>query len=93
VDVPLAPGFALTGCRPNPAQQDLRVAFALPDESPARLELFDVAGRRVAAREVGALGGGSHLLTLGNGTRFPAGVYLLRLSRGARSLTARALVR
>ena len=68
---------------------ELSVAFSLLDAGPARLEVFDLAGRRVADREVGALGAGRHVLPLG---RFAPGVYLVRLSQGSRSATIRTAV-
>jgi hypothetical protein len=92
VEVPLAPRLALAGLRPNPAAADLAVAFSLPDAAPARLELFDLAGRRVLAWDVGALGGGSHVLPLAEGQALASGVYLLRLTRGGRALTSRAVI-
>ena len=92
VEVPLAARFALGGVSPNPASRQLAVTFSLPDAAPARLEAFDLAGRRVAAREVGAQGGGSHEVRLGEGRDLAPGVYLLRLTRGARVLPARAVI-
>ncbi len=92
VEVPLAARLALAGLQPNPAGRDLAVAFSLPDASPARLEVFDLAGRRLLAREVGALGGGSHVLRLGEGRALASGVYVLRLSGSGRTRTARAVV-
>ena len=92
VDVPRAAEFGLDGTRPNPAGRDLRVAFSLPDGSPARLELFDLTGRRITAREVGELGAGGHLVSLAQDRSLPPGVYLLRLTRGGHSLAARAIV-
>jgi hypothetical protein len=92
VEVPLTPQFALRGVYPNPAVGDVAVAFSLPDASPARLEVFDVAGRRVAARDVGSLGGGSHTVRLAANRALGPGVYLLRLTRGGRSLTTRAVI-
>lgn len=60
-------------------------------DAPATLELLDVSGRRLLARAVGALGAGSHVLTLeGGGIR--AGTYFIRLTQGARSATRRAVV-
>jgi hypothetical protein len=91
VDVPATLQLSLA-FRSNPTREDLGVAFSLPDASPARLELFDVGGRRIASREVGTLGAGSHIVTLGDGRRFAPGVYLLRLSQGTRSLKARGVV-
>ncbi len=90
VDVPATAAFALAGFRPNPAMDDLRIAFSLLDASPARLEVFDVAGRVLPAREVGALGPGNHVVTLGDGRTLTPGIYLLRLSQASRSLTVRA---
>ena len=86
-----APGLALS-LRANPARDRLAVAFSLPDATPARLELFDVTGRRVEEREVGALGAGRHVVTLAGGRRLASGVYLVRLSHRARSVTVRAAV-
>jgi hypothetical protein len=84
--------LALAGPRPNPGSHDLTVELSLPDGAPAMLELLDVAGRRVLAREVGGLGAGRHVLTLASGRRLGPGVYLLRLTHGGRSLTARAVI-
>ena len=91
VDPQPAPGLALAGARPNPASDRLTVSFSLPDASPARIDLWDVAGRRLRTREVGALGAGSHVVDLA-GERLPAGIYLIRLTRGDRALSARAVV-
>jgi hypothetical protein len=66
----------------NPATgARLLVSFSLPSSSPARLELLDVAGRRVALREVGSLGAGAHQVRLGSDAP-PSGVYFLRLIQG-----------
>jgi hypothetical protein len=92
VTVPAAPPLGLQGLRPNPAIRDAFVAFSLPDASPARLELLDLAGREVLAREVGDLGVGNHVVNLSAGRALAPGIYLVRLTRGARSLTARAVV-
>ena len=92
VEVPLVAQFALGGVRPNPAARELDVAFSLPDASPARLEAFDLAGRRVATREVGPLGVGNHVVRLGEDCSLAPGVYLLRLTRGNSALTTRVVV-
>ena len=70
----------------------IRVTFTLPDASAAVLEVFDVGGRKIATRNVGTLGAGSHVVALGVGERLAPGVYLLRLAQGARSLTVRSVV-
>jgi hypothetical protein len=68
------------------------VAFTLADASPARLEAFDLSGRRVAARDVGALGAGRRVVTLGEDARLGCGVYVVRLTQGGRTLTTRAVI-
>jgi hypothetical protein len=82
---PRSTSFALLAPWPNPVRDALVAGFVLPDASPARLELMDVAGRRIESREVGALGVGRHTVTLATGSLRP-GIYLLRLagSRGVR---------
>src|SRR5262249_19987295 len=82
----------LRGFLPNPAVGSLTVAFSLADDAPAKLELFDLGGRQWAARDVGALGGGRHVVDLGAGRSLPAGLYLIRLTRGDRVLVARGAV-
>jgi subtilisin family serine protease len=91
VDVPHTPEFALAGVRPNPAAQQFTVAFSLPDASPARLEVLDLAGRRIVTRDVGALGPGNHVVRVAGGRALAPGVYLVRLTRGSRSFVARGV--
>jgi hypothetical protein len=92
VDVPVRPEFLLAGPRPNPAQRGFTVAFSLPDAAAARIELFDVSGRRRLARDVGGLGAGNHVLDLAESRDLAPGVYLLRLIHGRESLSVRAAI-
>jgi len=92
VDVPMALTLTLEGARPNPAVGPLTVAFTLPRAEPATLELLDVSGRQVLAREVGDLGPGSHVLRLGECGCTPPGMYWLRLAQAGRSLVKRAVL-
>jgi hypothetical protein len=84
--------FSLHGFLRNPAYQAPTVAFSLADESPARIELFDLEGRRWVMRELGALGAGRHVVELGSDRVLPAGIYFVRLTSGGRSLAARGVV-
>jgi hypothetical protein len=85
--------FALAGVTPNPARGNrLMVDFTLPVADPARLELVDVAGRRVVDRAVGALGAGRHVVDLAAGRPLAPGIYLVKLTQGSRSRVARAAV-
>jgi FG-GAP-like repeat len=91
LDVPAAQKFALHGASPNPARARVRVSFSLPNDDPARLELWDVAGRRVRSEAVGALGAGPHLKTLA-GPPLAPGAYVIRLVRGGEVATRRLVV-
>jgi len=86
IDVPLRASFALGRPSPNPTQGEVGVSFELPDARHARVELIDVAGRRVLDLEVGSLGAGVHRVTLPLSARVPAGIYSIRLVRDGRSL-------
>lgn len=85
-------GLTLRGFEPNPARGVLETAFILATHEGATLELFDIAGRRIVAREVGGLGPGPHRVTLAEGMPVPAGVYTLRLTQGGRSIATRGVV-
>ena len=75
---------------PGAARGALAVAFSLPDGSAAALELVDIAGRRIARREVGSLGAGRHRLELADA--LPSGVYLVRLRQGPHARTLKTVV-
>lgn len=82
----------ITDVHPNPVGRELTVGFSLTGARPALLELIDIQGRRVAAREVGSLGVGSHLVRLGDVSRIPAGLYLVRLTQDGHAVMAKAAV-
>jgi hypothetical protein len=89
---PERPSLAVRAPSSTPAPRGgLVVSVSLPSDSPARLELIDVAGRRIASHEVGGLGPGTHELKLME-PAITSGVYLLRLSQSDRAATAKAVV-
>jgi hypothetical protein len=98
VDAPALPasgssGLVLHGTWPNPSRGGpWTVGFALPNASPAALDVVDVAGRLVASRAVEGLGAGRHQVEIGRGDRLPAGVYFLRLSQGQETRVTRAVL-
>ena len=91
VDVPLEPSLALAPARGNPSTGPLAIALSLRDNSPARLEVFDAGGRRVASRDVTMLGVGNHVVVLNETERLRPGVYLSRLTQGSSRKTARII--
>lgn len=84
--------LSLAGFRPNPTVGVATVAFSLPDDRPARLDVIDVKGRIVRTRDVGSLGGGSHVLSLASEAPLGAGMYWIRLTHPERTLTTKGLV-
>jgi hypothetical protein len=84
--------LALHGLAPNPPVHDLTVSFTLPDARPARVELVDLAGRRVRDADVGAASPGRHSISLGAVGSLPSGVYWLRLRHGGQSLVRKCVL-
>jgi hypothetical protein len=82
--------LGLEGASPNPTFDAIHTWFTLPNASPAALELFDLAGRQVARRDVGELGPGRHMVVLAPRSR--PGLYFLRLTQGGRALSTRVAV-
>jgi hypothetical protein len=83
-----APSPAVLSLSIAPSRTDL-VRVQLPDASSASLELFDLAGRKLWARDVGNLGPGAHDVPLLDTARLPSGVYMARLHDGAQVSSVR----
>ncbi|MBN1827483.1 MAG: VCBS repeat-containing protein [Candidatus Eisenbacteria bacterium] len=82
-----APRARIDGAAPNPFNPSVEVRFTLDSAGETRLEVFDVAGRRVALLAGGTFPAGSHAARWngrdGAGRPAPSGVYLVRLAAGA----------
>ncbi|MCC6651574.1 MAG: hypothetical protein IT348_10545 [Candidatus Eisenbacteria bacterium] len=91
VHVPAAAVLALRGFLENPSRDASTIEFTLPDARPATLELFDVAGRVVARREVGLLGAGTHRITWNEGGTLEPGLWFVRLRTARQSLVTRGV--
>ena len=85
-------GLALRGVWPNPARSSASVWFTLAGDAPARLELLDLAGRRVRALGLEGLGAGLHRADLEGTGSLPPGLYLVRLSQADRQATGKLVV-
>jgi hypothetical protein len=93
VHVPGALSFALAGARPNPAPAaNLQISFTLAAPGAAELDLYDLAGRRVAGRSFTALAAGEHSEVIPGAATVRAGIYWVRLRQGAQSAKARIAV-
>lgn len=77
---------------PNPVSSSrLTIRFTLPGTSAATLELLDVMGRRVGAREVGSLGTGEHTVGFSDIEHLAPGLYMVQL-RTERAVRTRRVV-
>lgn len=100
VDVPSATGvdprngvsLSIARIAPNPAAGRFTVSFALPASGAARLELIDLAGRRVVERDLSGLGAGSHQITIDRARDLSPGMYFLRLTQEGRSVSRRIVI-
>jgi hypothetical protein len=90
--VPGHGGLSLSGARPNPATRGLLIAFALSNDQPAELSVFDLNGRRVLTRDLSGMGVGEHVIDVGSATGLKPGVYMIRLTQGGQSVAKRAIV-
>jgi hypothetical protein len=86
------PIMTLKAPRPDPSSPELFVLYSLPSTEQARIVLYDVAGRQVLSRGLGGVGPGQHRIHLASTASIPSGVYLIRLTQGARSLSRRVAV-
>ena len=82
-------GLFLAQNRPNPFSPSTVIRFALPEAGSARLEIYDVAGRRVRTLVDGPRAAGPHAVTW-DGTdegkiTVAAGIYFYRLTSGERT--------
>jgi len=84
--------FALEGFRPNPALGAPVVEFTLADDSPAVIEVFDLAGRRMMRRDVGSFGAGRHVMRLESRATLVPGTYVVRLRQAGQTLSTRGSV-
>lgn len=89
--------FAFRAPTPNPAGGAFDLTFELPDERPVTVRVYSTSGRLVRQIESrGALVPGIHTLRWdgldGDSRPVPSGIYFLRATVGARTLTRRAVV-
>jgi hypothetical protein len=76
----------------NPACPTLDLACDLPAAGPARVEVFDVMGRRLANRELEVAAPGTIKIQAGAGVHLAPGAYWVRLTQAARSSTRMVVV-
>jgi hypothetical protein len=92
-DTPAAASLALRPCHPNPFNPSTTLSFTLPQGGPARVAVYDVAGRAVRTLIDTTLGAGAHDATWDGrndaGRAVSAGGYVARLEFGAQTRSVR----
>jgi hypothetical protein len=97
LDVPpvVVTKLALLAPRPNPARGPVRFTLELPASGSVRVDIHDVAGRRLRRETIAADRGARELVwDLANdaGTRVSPGLYIVRVRAAGEERTARVLV-
>jgi Zn-dependent metalloprotease/subtilisin-like proprotein convertase family protein len=85
-DISLPQVLTLNQNYPNPFNPSTNLSFFLPQAGIAKLEIFDLLGRRVATPIDGLMSAGEHLVVwdgrAGNGERVSSGIYFAKLTLG-----------
>jgi hypothetical protein len=83
---PSGAGFELDAAYPNPLGSQATVTFTLSQSAAARIEIFDLLGRRVALLLDELLEAGTHNSVF-DASSLSNGIYVLRLTAGGESQT------
>lgn len=78
--------------RINPSHSAIFVGCDLPGSETAKVDLFDVMGRRVAGREIRVTAPGHVEISLGADLRLTPGSYWVKLAQGPKIATARIVI-
>jgi hypothetical protein len=81
---------------PNPFSATTELRVGLPAQADVRVDVFDVAGRRVASRDVGRRSAGWQSVRFDGrddaGRQLPSGVYFYRIRAGSETLTRKMVL-
>lgn len=88
--------FGLLQNAPNPFNPKTTIAFSLPEPNDVRLEIYDVAGRRVTTLVNERLGAGEHRVewngVASTGDRVASGVYFYKLTSGEQNVSKKMVL-
>jgi hypothetical protein len=71
-------GFVVNQNYPNPFNPSTTISFSLPRTSQVAIEVYDVLGRSVDRRDLGALSSGDHQVSY-DASGMASGIYLYRI--------------
>lgn len=91
VVTPLASQFALYPSFPNPFNSATRIRFAVAQNGPVELDVYDISGRLVQPLLRGTLSAGGHEVTL-DAAGWSSGVYFCCLRAAGRTATQKLLL-
>jgi hypothetical protein len=77
---------------PNPARGTFHLRWAMAKPGPVEIEVFDVAGRRVAAAHIPESSGARDLTVGSTHDALPVGIYVVRVRIAGAQLTRRVAV-
>jgi hypothetical protein len=89
---PALPTLLAVHALENPACAKLEIRCDLPGLEPARVEVYDVTGRRVNQRDVSVGAAGTVTIEAGKGAKIYPGVYWVRVGQGLRHPVTRMVV-
>lgn len=90
--VAMHPELSISGVEPQPVTAGGFIRLTLSGSGPARLAVFDLAGRSVWTFDIGGMGSGEHRVPFAPAAHLPDGVYLMRLTQGDRVVTSRVII-
>ncbi|NUN68233.1 MAG: T9SS type A sorting domain-containing protein [Bacteroidetes bacterium] len=85
----IVPAFRLEQNYPNPFNPSTTVSFSVPYRSHVRLEIFSMLSERVARLVDAPMAAGEHSV-LFDGSELASGMYLIRMTVGAATITVKA---
>lgn len=95
-ETPPAPAVSLGPAYPNPFNPRVTLPFALGEDGPVEVAVFDLAGRRVRVLRSGWAAAGDHAAVWDGrdaaGRAAAAGVYLVRVRGGGQSAGERVML-
>ncbi|NNE08453.1 MAG: T9SS type A sorting domain-containing protein [Gemmatimonadetes bacterium] len=93
VDVDTSPVRPFLLSATSPVRNRITIRFSLPDDGPARCEVFDITGRVATSSSIaGHLGAGTQTMQIDTSRNLASGVYFVRLTQGENTKVVRSVM-